>query len=1670
MEKHMITLFDTSPSCCTESDSAQHVISKDTVQTFDVVDGEISFDEPLLNEGTILIKSSDPDKTEAVLRTSRIVNHGKIISEVPNLTIYAESVFGTGEITAADSIAINNDGDLRIIGCTYKAEFFRPTTKGKLTIQARRIDAKVDLHACDLSIGVLEGHLNVVKQCLTGDPIYYNVGGDVTSVDPGSGFDIYVLASGDINLSGVDATGLDGEIRSFVAHAGLHFKQTVGQGVIGCGTFGCAQTIEDFSQPGQILEGAEGGPFTPSGTVTINGAIAKVIWCTGRDIVINGTLDARQDVREAGPAIILEAANSITVNAPLKTSANTTEPNYGSVALVAPTINVNAKITSDHVFIQAFENSVASTGSITTGAIEARTYIEINAGHIQFAEAGGGLLPLSQPHDSGEFTIKTGKLTAHRYINLAATGNIDAGNIELLPNEANVPLGTHDVRIHANVGKENASPLKIGGGTNGAASITVKGTTDLGEGLTQKTGAIFLTNGPSGDIVLDGAKITITNEHEGTPHLIAYAGTGKVTVEGNIKFDGTSSAPAGQILLVGDEIKSNGATLSVKDTLSSAAERPAKVVFAASKLTLTGDLTVEANSKADTKVEFVPKGSVTLDPQDNFPGLFVYVDKFPVNVTEEQILVAGAGNLNVTAKSDSAKALFTGTPLKFNNGGASTVIAEGTESLIKVDYAGEASGQNSLVFGSGAVTLNASNPNGDAGEINIRADKVANTAQSVALKANSLSNGNGGAIVVSVDRGNLTLGSALNAISMSATSNSGNGGSITVENAQHNGTLTLDSTFSEAAMTVAALGSNGDGGIISLHSDHLVNNTGNPNLAFVANGAGSGEGGTVDFTLTDAIQLTAANGLAFKAEGGASGDGGNVSVKSTQGSVTIEGAKISVHGGTNGKGGNITVRAPQGSSTLKITGTLNANGDGNGKGGDVILKAGGTLDIGQGTLQANGGPRGAGGLVDITSGANLTVQSTQISAQAGTGPGSNAGGRIKISTTDDATLTVQGTVNVTGVGNAKGGDISISSAGLLDLTQANLLADGGQNGAGGNIKIEFSNAGELVVGDISASTALQTQGGSIQITNTGDSDLQVTAKGDLKTTSNEELSGSLTLGVSDEGSASITLVVDQEGFLASILSATGKQIAVGSLSDVNLGLLSLESKDGDIDLCLDGSGTCAVALMESKNEILASNSKVKVVQSGQIIAKKKFRCTVPVLENAGTIASDEESQIGTSNLKNDGSIICSHGTITISAIESSPTLKNLAISGNNGVIASQASVADAIRIQGVNSDIPTHVSFTGTHVLQVPATDATISLRSGISPLDEQDPSTLDLTGATLTVNGSALELFSPTININGSSSIQAPNSGLLVSTFQFKNAGLMNAQAAIFANDSSQTLSQGGSVNADIILLGASFDGQNVLPGLNVAVQGQSLIAANQIVFSAQNLNLSEDATIDAQNSVRLSTTLGTNNATITCQSQNGVIIISDATPVGTTQLDGQNGVLESSILKIESSRATVIDQLRITGQIQGSTLGGSITTRSDNMKVGAVESFASLSLIAEDSNLSLEAGSSGIVVHDGNLLAWAKNGSKTLSLKSNLQVRPSNGGSGSTVTMVIGAMPATFAAGVQPGSILLLNQAVLGTNVFFGSGVTASGANTIDINPNGLVRFNGPVDFQGGVVFLLT
>nr|HNH72387.1 hypothetical protein [Candidatus Obscuribacter sp.] len=391
-----------------------------------------------------------------------------------------------------------------------------------------------------------------------------------------------------------------------------------------------------------------------------------------------------------------------------------------------------------------------------------------------------------------------------------------------------------------------------------------------------------------------------------------------------------------------------------------------------SKLTLAGDLTIEANSKAQTSVKVLPKGSIFVDPQDYSESLPHFVDNFPVNVTEDEVLVNGSGNLTIKSKSDEAKVEITAKPLKFNSTGTSQIFATGTESQINVDYPGSPAGQNSLIFNAGGVTFDTSNPNGDAGDINILADKVRNAADAVVtLKANAESNGKGGNITISMDRGTLALGSEAEGMSLSATGNGGNGGNVTIMNDVHNGRITYQSLATAPAIDVSALGSDGDGGTITLHSDILSDDGtvavaalqfAEPDSTFVLSGAGSGKGGK----LSSNQKIFTFSGKAI-APAGPAGEGGEIEIVATQaislGSETKI-AELTANGFGNGKGGSIKITTPAETAVDLSKTKISAKGSGSGEGGTVwVTKATGEplkpLDVLE-VIEVDGGTNNTG--------------------------------------------------------------------------------------------------------------------------------------------------------------------------------------------------------------------------------------------------------------------------------------------------------------------------------------------------------------------------------------------------------------------------------------------------------------------------------------------------------------------------------------------------------------------------------------------------------------------------------------------------------------------------------------------------------------------------------------
>jgi hypothetical protein len=1184
-------------SCCTDCESEQLLIAEGEVKEFDIANGEISFDGDLFNKGKIIIKSSTPEQTSAVIRVKRLLNEGEIICEVPSLTVNCEGVFGPGKTSAAESITIHGTAkDLNIIGGAFASEKVKLNCDGKLNVHVRRIDAAVYLAACDLAYGVNEGNINVVENKVFGDPLIYNAGGDVSSfpIEPSDGSDIIVVASGNVSVGSLDSTSdsdfAPGRIQLI---AGRKFKQPANN-IVELGCVDCVLYAQSLP-PGHGFEGVD-EPYNPDADVIVNGDLnGKAVAISGRDITVNGNIFAQGHGTQAfGPGVSLQAWNSLTVIGTIKTNQAVQWPQTGSVSIQAPSCTILGKITADIFVMTHNQLSSVTSGTLETAAIEARRYIQITAGDIQFSGGGGAIARTS--FAPGDYNVKTGKLTAHHEVAVLATGTIDTGAIELLENTDEVIGVPHYAHIHANVFKDNAPELFVGGGGNGPASIAVHGTARIFE--TINYGSIFITNGPSGNITVNGDKIFVTNEQQGTPDIIVSAGTGRLTVKGTgLKVDGTSSVHAGSVALIADEIRVTGGTLvSASDTVEDPTENPQKVLLVASKIALPSNLAVDCNSKNASLVQVLPKGSTKSSPKDlieGFSGAFFLVRNIEVNVSEQQLNITGSGNLALTANGKGSGVSCSGKPLKFSNSGTVDLKAEGESTIITIDYAGSPSGANSLVFSGGAFTAKANGKDADAGVVDIKADKLENTAQSVALQADALTSGKGGQISITLDRGDLTLGSGSGAISMSALGRGdGKGGFIQIDNSNHNGNVILGTAAGGSTINVSALGANGEGGTIFIHSNGLNANAAGAVSSFIANGVGSGNGGTVVLDLDKDIQIGEQNGLVIKTDAAGSGNAGTIDISGRE--ITLNGADFSASAvGGDGTGNTLSVKAR---SKLFLRGTVKSNGHGAGKGGEITLRSNAIgLDVTGATVSADGGDSGEGGKITLllhTPTQPLNSTQTLFSANAGAN-GNQKGGRISV--TSDDQFAASGLWRVNGAGNGKGGDINLQGAPTATLENFLLSANGGSSGIGGDIVVNGFGPLELNLGSSFKANALggSAKGGFIALSTAGKLTIQQGADIDAST-----------LGSAKGGNIQLR-------------SGVGPSVPAGPQIEIS-GSVKANGKSGEITMIyVDSAGTAnaqvnSTGVVSADSPVSTQPSTIQVINDGSTGLK---------LLNAGNVSA-----------------------------------------------------------------------------------------------------------------------------------------------------------------------------------------------------------------------------------------------------------------------------------------------------------------------------------------------------------------------------------------------------------------------------------------------------------------
>jgi len=847
------------------------------------------------------------------------------------------------------------------------------------------------------------------------------------------------LAGSNITL-GTASAGLQMTATGGVDHGGNGGAITISSG--GSLTIPVGAIINFSPQAGDNLPG-----YTSNGgNVTLTASTAST---TGA-LVVNTALNASGLWNGQGGIILLTAggaASDITVNAPLTAKSGTTSGSAGAVSVSA---GRNLTLTSNSLIDVSPLSSISNGGNVTLTASTAST---------------------------------TGNLTDNAVIN---TGGVDftnnstihAGTVSLTDNSQ----GTITVNADINAtGVVNGWPVQGGtiaisntGAVGGNGGVVIGSGVTLnaaGAGAFANGGTISINVGTTGLLTFQGGATLNVNGGRGQSYYQQNGGSIVVTAGG-------ISLPASGIqLFTANGINSgNGGSIVLK-TFLAGSNITLGTASAGLQMTATGGVDHGGNGGAITISSggslTIPVGAIiNFSPQagDNLPGY-----------------TSNGGNVTLTASTAS------------------------TTGALVVNTALNASG---LWNGQGGIILLTAG--GAASDITVNAPLTAKSGTT---------SGSAGAVSVSAGR-NLTLTSN-SLIDVSPLSSISNGGNVTLtaSTASTTGNLTDNAVINTGGVD-SANNSTIHAGTVSLtdNSQGTITINANINATGVVNGW-TVNGGTIAISNTGAAGgnggVVIGSGVTMNATGAGFANGGTISINvGTTGLLTFQGgATLNVNGGSGQSyyqenGGSIVVTSGDVSVPASGIQLFTANGMNSGNGGSIVLKtflAGSNITLGTASaglqFNATGGVDhgGNGGAITISSGGNLTVPVgaiINVNPQAADNlPGyTSNGGQIILTAgtaSTNAALTVNATLNVSGIINGAGGVIQLTnnSAGAITVN-TNLTANSGSNGSGGVITVTDAN-GTVTLQNLTANGAgTGNSGGTITISaGNGISSADVNANG-----------------------------------------------------------------------------------------------------------------------------------------------------------------------------------------------------------------------------------------------------------------------------------------------------------------------------------------------------------------------------------------------------------------------------------------------------------------------------------------------------------------------------------------------------------------------------------------------
>ncbi|MBS1988974.1 MAG: S-layer family protein [Cyanobacteria bacterium SZAS LIN-3] len=469
------------------------------------------------------------------LQSTNIINTGAVVSSHGNINLgvagdqsLAMNVNNTGGTLSAVNGAINvrqadyaGTGNTSVIGGDLLSKQLNLNSgSGMIDVNVNELTGTVTSQGEGVHVQASTDNLVIGKQCLVGDPTYYNDSGDIEiagNVDVGE--DLAIVAAGNITV--------DPGVTSISANNGTDGKNiTMIAGAFVVGGTGSTSKVT----------GAPPVSGNATSDITILGGNA-----TGGNISLPAGINLSTTAPTGKGGDIVLAAYSAggangKVTMSVATQLDTTGPSgSGNVLILAGGISdFIGKITANDVTISGSQPSfinplkavtIDTTGAFTGGNAMARDYSATNVGFIQLASAINATGNVNISGDwlsvaGGSITAGTGSIVLTAWG--TGSGKMElGGNVKTTAGGNIVIAGAHDVLSSAavkvstdssttNAGSitiiaganftESATSLNIIGGSNSGGNVDL--TTTGGAALTGLSAKSSNPGGSGGNITL----------------------------------------------------------------------------------------------------------------------------------------------------------------------------------------------------------------------------------------------------------------------------------------------------------------------------------------------------------------------------------------------------------------------------------------------------------------------------------------------------------------------------------------------------------------------------------------------------------------------------------------------------------------------------------------------------------------------------------------------------------------------------------------------------------------------------------------------------------------------------------------------------------------------------------------------------------------------------------------------------------------------------------------------------------------------------------------------------------------------------------------------------------------------------------------------------------------